>query len=195
MKTFILSVPNTNLFPFTIRPINIQSVQQANLIRQAVLEQVPVAVGFHMDGETHSREVAGYGVPYIADMKPDGSLLMYVQGEGKVNISQSTVISTGIITYSDVQVIVEDYALDEKFKHQYVALSKYFANWIDKYIIDANQKDFFLKSLIGAKEVVAACGTYLVRDFEIQYELMEIVNINDQINYLHRLMLSKQLIF
>ncbi|MBC7753478.1 MAG: hypothetical protein H7Z71_04515 [Moraxellaceae bacterium] len=195
MKTFILSVPNTNLFPFTIRPINIGSVQQANLIRQAVSEKVPVAIGFHMEGEAQSREVAGYGVPYIADMRLDGSLLMYVQGEGKVNISQSTVISNGIITYNDVQVIEETYALDENIKHQYVALSKYFANWIDKYIVDPNQKDFFLKSLIGAKEVVAACGTYLVRDFEIQYELMEKVNINDQIDYLHRLMLSKQLIF
>lgn len=195
MKTFILSVPNTNLFPFTIRPISIQSVPQANLIRQAVAEQVPVAIGFFMEGEAQSREIAGYGVPYIADMRLDGSLLMYVQGEGKVNISQSTVISNGIITYNDVQVVAEDYTLDDNFRHQYVALSKYFANWIDKYIVDPNQKDFFLKSLTGAKEVVAACGTYLVKDFEIQYELMERTNINDQIEYLHRLMLSKQLIF
>jgi hypothetical protein len=195
MKTFILSVPNTNLFPFTIRPINIQSEQQANLIRQAVAEQVPVAIGFFVQGEGRSREIAGYGVPYIADMRLDGSLLMYVQGEGKVNISHSTVISNGVITYNDVQVIAEDYALDDNFRHQYVALSKYFANWIDKYIVDPHQKDFFLKSLAGAKEVVAACGTYLVKDFEIQYELMERTNINDQIEYLHRLMLSKQLIF
>lgn len=195
MKTFILSVPSTNLFPFTIRPISIQSVQQSNLIRQAVAEQVPVAIGFFMEGEAQSREIAGYGIPYIADMRHDGSLLMYVQGEGKVNISESTVISNGIITYNDVQVVTEDYVLDDNFRHQYVALSKYFANWIDKYIVDQNQKDFFLKSLTGAKEVVAACGTYLVKDFEIQYELMERININDQIEYLHRLMLSKQLIF
>ncbi len=108
MKTFILSVPNTNLFPFTIRPISIQSTQQANLIRQAVAEQVPVAIGFYMEGESQSRPVAGYGMPYIADMRLDGSLLMYVQGEGKVNITDSTVISNGIITYNDVQVISED---------------------------------------------------------------------------------------
>ncbi len=195
MKVFILSVPNTNLFPFTIRPISIQSVQQANLIRQAVADQVPVAVGFHMEGEARGREVAGYGIPYIADIRTDGSLLMYVHGEGKVNISQSTVVSNGIITYNEVQLITENYDLDDQFRHQYVSLSKYFANWIDKYIPDQNQKDFFLKSLAGAKEVVAACGTYLVRDFEIQYELMEKININDQIEYLHRLMLSRQLIF
>ncbi len=195
MKTFILSVPSTNLFPFTIRPINIHSVQQANLIRQAIADHVPITIGFYMEGEAQSRQVAGYGVPYIADVRLDGSLLMYVQGEGKVNISQSAVISNGIITYNDVQVIVEDYVLDDHFRHYYVALSKYFAHWIDKYIVDPTQKDFFLKSLIGAKEVVAACATYLVRDFEIQYELMEQSNINDQIEYLHRLMLSKQLIF
>jgi uncharacterized protein len=195
MKVFILSVPNTNLFPFTIRPISIQSVQQANLIRQAVADQVPVAIGFYMEGEAQSREMAGYGMPYIADLRMDGSLLMYVQGDGKVNISQSTVVSNGIITYNDVQLIPENYDLDDHFRHQYVSLSKYFANWIDKYIPDQNQKDFFLKSLTGAKEVVAACGTYLVKDFEIQYELMGKVNINDQIEYLHRLMLSKQLIF
>lgn len=195
MKTLILSVPSTNLFPFTIRPISIHSVQQANLIRQALADQVPVAIGFYMEGEAQSREIAGYGIPYIADARLDGSLLMYVQGEGKVNISQSKVISNGIITYNDVPVIQESYVLDDRFRHYYVALSKYFANWIDKYIVDPAQKDFFLKSLTGAKEVVAACATYLVRDFEIQYELMERVNINDQIEYLHRLMLSKQLIF
>jgi ATP-dependent Lon protease len=195
MKTFILSVPNTNLFPFTIRPINIHSVQQAHLIRQAVADQVPVAIGFYMEGEAQSREVAGYGVAHIADVRIDGSLLMYVQGAGKVNISESTVISNGIITYNDVHIIAENYILDDHFRHSYVALSKYFANWIDKYILDPGQKDFFLKSLTGAKEVVAACATYLIRDFEIQYELMERVDINDQIEYLHRLMLSKQLIF
>lgn len=195
MKTFILAVPSTNLFPFTIRPISIHSVQQANLIRQAVADQVPVTIGFIMDGESQSREVAGYGVPYIADMRMDGSLLMYVQGEGKVNLRESTVVPNGIITYNDVEIITENYVLDDHFRAQYVALSKYFANWIDKYIVDQNQKDFFLKSLIGAKEVIAACATYLVKDFEIQYELMELTNINQQIEYLHRLMLSKQLIF
>lgn len=195
MKTFILSVPSTNLFPFTIRPISIQSVQQSNLIRQAVADQVPLVIGFYSEGESKSRDVAGYGLAHIADLRTDGSLLMYVHGEGKVDISQSDVISNGIITYNEVRVINENYTLDEGLKSEYVSLSKYFANWIEKYIVDQNQKDFFMKSLIGAKEVVAACATYLVRDFDIQYELMELTDINRQIDYLYRLMLSKQLIF
>lgn len=195
MKVFIVPVANTNLFPFTIRPINIQSVQQAQLIQQAIAENVPIAIGFHIESEATFRSVAGYGSPYIADQRTDGSILMYIQGQGKVNLSHSSTISNGIITYNDVVAVDEDYTLNENTKSQYTALSKYFAHWIDRYIVEPGQKDFFLKSLVGAREVISACAAYLVKDFEMQYELMELTNVNDQIQYLYGLMLSKQLIF
>lgn len=195
MKTFVLAVPNANLFPFTIKPISIQSIPQAQLIRQSIADQVPMAIGFYMSGESHYRSIAGYGYPYIAESRLDGSILIYVQGDGKVNLNNSTAISNGIITYNDVQLITETYELDESLNENYLALSKYFAYWIDRHMTDPVQKDFFIKSLVGAKEIIAACSAYLVKDFEMQYELMEKVDINEQIAYLHRLMLSSQLLF
>lgn len=195
MKVFIVPVANTNLFPFTIRPVSIQSVQQAQLIQQAIADNIPVAIGFHIESEPTFRSIAGYGLPYIADKRLDGSLLMYIQGQGKVNLSQSVTVSNGIITYNEVTEVLEDYELNERTKNQYTALSKYFAHWIDRYIVNPGQKDFFLKSLVGAREVISACAAYLVKDFEMQYELMELTNVNDQIQYLYGLMLSKQLIF
>lgn len=74
-------------------------LKRSNSSGQAIADHVPITIGFYMEGEAQSRQVAGY-VFLIADVRLDGSLLMYVQGEGKVNISQS-VISNGIITYNE----------------------------------------------------------------------------------------------
>ncbi len=194
MKTFILAVPNSNLFPFTIKPINIQSPIHVQLIQQCIADKVPLAVAFQLMDEFRYRPIAGYGMPTISETRLDGSILIYIQGEGKIDLAQATSLPSGVITYHEVEVIHENYELDENLRLHYVALSKYFANWIDRHVIDATQKDFFIQSLVGVKEVIAACGAYLVRDYEMQYELMEMTNINDQIMYLHRLMLSNQLI-
>ena len=195
MKVFILPVTHANLFPFTIRPMVIQSVVQAQLIQQAISENVPVAIAFHIEQESTYRTTAGYGFPYIADQKADGSILIYIQGQGKVDLSHSQVLPTGVITYHEVKIINENIILNEKNKNKYEALSKYFAHWIDRYLVDPNQKDFFVKSLIGVKEVIAGSAAYLIKDFELQYELMELSDINDQIDYMYSLMLSKQLMF
>jgi uncharacterized protein len=195
MKVFVLPATQINLFPSTVRPLSLQSTAQVQLIQQAIAEKVPVAVAFFIEGESTYRPLAGFGQAYIADRRSDGSILMYVQGEGKVDLSNARMISNGIINYQEVIEIEEQNDLDDDLKSQYLALSKYFAQWIDKYIIDPGQKQFFLKSLNGTKEVIAACSAYLVKDFEMQYQLMEFHNINDQIKYLHRLMLSQQLVF
>lgn len=194
MKIFILAVPNSNLFPLTIKPINIQSPIHVQLIQQSISDRVPLAVAFQLMDEFRYRPIAGYGMPSISETRLDGSILIYVQGEGKIDLSQASPVPTGVITYHDAPTLHESLELDDNLRSQYVALSKYFANWIDRHVVDATQKEFFIQSLIGVKEVVAACAAYLVRDFEMQYELMEMTNINDQIVYLHRLMLSSQLI-
>ena len=146
MKVFILPVTHANLFPFTIRPMVIQSVAQAQLIQQAISENVPVAIAFHIEQESTYRTTAGYGHPYIADQKADGSILIYIQGQGKVDLSHSQVLPTGVITYHEVKIINENIILNEKNKNKYEALSKYFAHWIDRYLVDPNQKDFSAES-------------------------------------------------
>lgn len=194
MKVFILNVTHANLFPTTIKPINLNSVPHVEMLKQAILEKTAVAIGFHVSGDGQSRPIAGFGYPYVAQMRSDGSALIYIQGEGKVNLAEAPVIPTANITYVDAQLIEENYELKNFSRTSYEALSRYFHLWVEKYVVDPGQKDFFFKSLKSPKEVIAGCSSYLVRDFELQYELMEMFDINEQIEYLHRLMLSNQLI-
>ncbi len=200
MKVFVLPAVQINLFPSTIRPISLQSTQHQLFLQQAISENVPVAIAFYMQGESHYRPIAGFGQatlgePFLNKTSGEMTSLLYIQGEGKVNLSESVIINSGIVTYIEAPLMIENFELSDSSKDAYSLLSKTFAHWIDKYIVDPLQKKFFLKSLSGVKEVIAACSAYLVKDFEMQYELMEITDINEQIIYLYRLMLSQQLIF
>lgn len=194
MKVFILNVSQANLFPTTIKPINLTSIPHVEMLKQVILEREAVAIGFHIPGESHIQPVAGFGYPYIAQIRPDGSALVYIQGEGKVNLEGAPPLPTAHVTYVDARLIEENDELKDSSRTSYEALEKYFYLWIEKYVVDPGQKDFFLKSLKNPKQVIAACSSYLVRDFELQYELMEMFDINEQVEYLHRLLLSNQLI-
>lgn len=194
MKTFNLAVLNTNLFPTTTKPLVLSTSVHIYMVKQAIMDQAAVALSFYLPEDTHYRKIAGYGFPYLAGTKQDGSILVYIQGQGKVDLSTAMPLPSADITYIDVDPVKEQLHLTENEHFKYVALSKYFALWIDKYLSDPAQKDFFLKSLKGAHEVVSACAAYLVKDFEIQYELMEIFDINQQVDYLYRLLISNQLI-
>jgi len=55
------------------------------------------------------------------------------------------------------------------------------------------QREIFIRGLIGPQEVIGAFAAYLILDYDLQYEMMEIDSLNDQIIFLYRLLESGKL--
>ena len=120
-------------------------------------------------------------------------MLIFMSGQGKVRLKVDQIVTKDELTYTEGDVVTEDLVLDEKLKPKYMALSEALIRWIRQHIPDPHQREVFIRGLSGPQEVIGAFAAYLILDHDLQYEMMEIASLNDQISYLYRLLESGKL--
>ncbi len=89
--------------------------------------------------------------------------------------------------------VVEELSLNENLKSKYMNLSEVLVRWITTHIADPVQRETFIRSLKGPQEVIGAFSAYLIYDYDLQYEAMELSSLGEQIQFLHRLLESGKL--
>ncbi len=194
MKCFIFPLTHANLFPLTTKPLNIFEPRYLDMIDKAIKSNTPIALAYIPENGDTYRTIAGYGHPQIIDRRANDTALVFLPGVGKVKIiSELKNQSNDSFITADCEIINEDFGLDETLKPKYMVLSKLLVQWVQKNIPDPQQREMFIRSLSGPREIVGAFSAYLIRDYDLQYEMMEIFSINEQIRYLYRLFESNEL--
>lgn len=202
MELFLFPLVNVCLFPGTTKPLNIFEPRYLQMVRDSVATGKPIALGFienvesvkpHKPGESLSyvREIAGYGHPTIVQERLNGTLLIFIQAEGKVKLGALKSSETPYLVVEG-QLMPEQINPNEEAAKQVNVLNQILARWIHTHIPDPEQKNIFLSSLKGPQEIVGAFATYLVKDYDIQQMLLELNDINDKIKILHRLVESNE---
>lgn len=192
-KFFIFPLTNINLFPNTTKPLNIFESRYIEMVNQSITLGVPIALCFVPEESTEIRAIAGFSIPQVIERRPDGSLLIFMAGQGKVLLDLSSVKTENTVMSMSGNVITEDKILDDSLKSKYVALSEVLVRWVSKHVTDSYQREVFVRSLIGPQEVIGAFAAYLIYDYDLQYEIMELNSLNDQIKFLYRLFESGKL--
>lgn len=203
MEVFLFPLVNVSLFPKTTKPLNIFEPRYLEMVRVAAEKKLPIAIGFIEDasqvapvkpGESvkYVRALAGYGYPQIVEERLNGTLLVFLQGAGKVRLGKVLDRGTPYLVVEaekeeeQVQVAPENKsALDH--------LLKILTRWIHVHIPDHQQQDIFMKSLVGPEEIIGAFASYLIRDYDLQQMTLEFSDINEKIRFLHRLSESNEL--
>ena len=193
MKCFVFPLTHANLFPLTTKPLNIFEPRYLQMVEDSLETKTPIALAYVPENGDTYRSIAGFGLPQVIDQRPNDTLLIFLPGQGKIRILQEDTSDTKPYIIAECEIVVEDLEVDESLKPKYMTLSKLLVQWVQKHIPDAEQRDIFIRSLKGPQEIVSAFAAYLIRDYDLQYEMMEIFNINDQIRYLHRLYESNEL--
>lgn len=192
-KFFIFPLTNINLFPCTTKPLHIFESRYIQMVNESIRTGVPIALCFVPEGSTEIRAVAGFAVPQIIEVRPDQTLLIFMAGEGKVQLDLNSVQTIDSVTTMSGTVMRENSDLAAESRPLYVSLSEVLVRWITQHIADPIQKDFFIKGLTGPREVVGAFAAYLIYDADLQYEVMEITSLDQQIQFLYRLLQSGKL--
>lgn len=202
MDVFLFPLVNVTLFPRTTKPLNIFEPRYLDMIRAAVAQSTPVALGFIEDpmavrpvqvGETvpFVREIAGFGVPQIIEERPNGTMLIFLQGEGKCRLGKVT--AAGPAIRCEAEVVPERVDVDPSLEPQVQALNKIMARWITAHLPDPMQREMFLRQLNGPQEIVGAFAAHLVRDYDLQQMVLEFDSLNEKIRFLHRLAESNEI--
>lgn len=203
MEVFLFPLVNVSLFPKTTKPLNIFEPRYLEMIKVAADKKLPIAIGFIEDasqvtpvkpGDTVSyvRAVAGYGYPQIVEERLNGTLLVFLQGAGKVRLGK-------VLDRGTPYLVVEAAKIEENIEVTPENLSaldhllKILTRWIQTHIPDAQQQEIFMRSLSGPEEIVGAFSSYLIRDYDLQQMSLEFNDINEKIQFLHRLTESNEL--
>lgn len=204
MEVYLFPLVNVCLFPGTTKPLNIFEPRYLQMVRDSIAKGTPIALGFieniesvkpHKTGEqlSYVRHIAGYGHPTIVQERLNGTLLIFIQAEGKVRLGGLKSSDTPYLIV-DAEVVPEDMNLTDEAKTHVQVLNQILARWIQNHIPDQEQKNLFLSSLRGPQEIVGAFAAYLVKDYDIQQMVLELDNINDKIKVLYRLVKSNEVI-
>lgn len=204
MDFYLLPLVNVTLFPLTYKPLNLSEKKYVQMVQDSVQSKIPIAIGFLEDASLVSpvkvggtipyvSPIAGFGHPQVVDHRANNSLLIFLQGAGKVKVGKVKSMDP-YITFEG-QLISEDYALDEKWIPYLAKLKKILVGWIQKHIPDPLQKEVFLKGITKPEEIVSHFSAYLIRDYDIQQQLFEIFNLNDQIEYLQKIVESSEILY
>ena len=192
-KFFIFPLTNINLFPATTKPLNIFEPRYVEMVNQSISRGIPIALCFVPEDSNEIRPIAGYSIPQVIERRPDGTLLVFMAGQGKALLNLATIKTEDTVSSMEGSVVVQNQVLDENLKPKYMALSEVLVRWVTKHVVDFHQREIFVKSLLGPQEVIGAFAAYLIYDYDLQYEIMEINSLNEQIRFLYRLFESGKL--
>lgn len=203
MEVFLFPLVNVTLFPGTTKPLNVFEPRYLTMIKESIESKVPIAIGFIEDvskvaavrpGEKvpFVREIAGYGYAQIIEERLNGTLLVFLQGHGKLRLGQVVDRGTPYIV-CEGEILPENNELAIEHSMELGSLFKTLARWIHTHIPDPGQREMFMKNLNQPEEVVGSFASYLVRDYDMQQIVLELNDINEKVRFLHRLMESSEL--
>lgn len=203
MDIFLLPMLNVTLFPRTTKPLSIFEPRHIEMFRESVRTETPVAIGFNDKPELTGsvqvgrrvefvREIAGYGTTQIVEERTNGTLLIFLHGQGKVRLGPLKESDLPFMV-CEAEVVNEQNQVDPGLEIQIKSLNSILARWIQTHIPDMAQRDVFLKGLTGPVEIVGAFSSYLIKDYDFQQMILELNDINEKIYYLHRLAESSEI--
>lgn len=203
MEVFLFPLVNITLFPGTTKPLNVFEPRYLSMIQDAIKTNTPIAVGFIDDAAKVSaiqvgedvpfvRDVAGYGYAQIIEERPNGTLLVFLQGEGKVRLGKVKASGTDYAVV-EAEVITEQNSLSPQNSPLLNSLHRSLFRWVHMHIPDPGQRDMFLRNITTPGHVVGSVSTYLIRDYDMQHVVLELNDINEKVQFLHRLMESNEM--
>lgn len=203
MEVFLFPLVNVSLFPKTTKPLNIFEPRYLEMVRIAAEKKLPIAIGFIEDAlqvgavkvgdpVTFVRPLAGFGYPQIVEERLNGTVLIFLQGAGKVRLGKVLERGTPYLVV-EAEPVQEVLSVAEENRADLDHLLKILTRWIGSHIPDQQQQDIFMRSLSGPEEIVGAFASYLVRDYDLQQMALEFNDINEKIQFLHRLAESNEL--
>lgn len=204
MEVFVFPLGHVVFYPSTSKPLNIFEPRYLQMVRDSLATGTPIAIG-HVDEPTQEyqyfsgkdlgfvRQVAGYGHPVILEERSDGSLLIFLQGHGKVRLGAVKEKGSPYIV-CEAEVLLENHIVDPGKAVAFMTINKVLVSWINTHVPDPVNRDQFLRNIRSPEEVIGCFASYLVADRDMQQLILESDDINEKIQLVGGLIQSGELV-
>lgn len=191
---FVFPLPGMVFFPSTAKPLNIFEPRYIKMINDAVQTNSLVALafsdyyrlhGFSFDHESNVqiRRVAGVGRPTILERRKDDTMLIVLEGKGKVKLG-GPVYSPEPYLIHRGEWVEENTEFEEENIFRLNRFHKEFVNWLYTNVDDRQRLDLFLSQIEEPEEKINYVCSLMVHDAEAQQRLLEVNDINERLELL-----------
>ncbi len=191
-------------YPSTSKPLNIFEPRYLQMVQDSLATGTPIALAYVDDPEREAqvyfnqnlnfvRPIAGFGQPLVLEKREDGSLLIFLQGRGKVRLGKVVDRGTPYLV-CEGGLINENHLLENAESVELITLQKVLVNWINKNVPEAHNREQFLRNIRSAEEVIGCFASYLVADKDMQQLILEANDINEKIQLVAGLVSSGELL-
>lgn len=174
------------------------------MIEDSIASKTPIAVAsvlepskaheFHYGeplGFVH--EIVGYGMAQIVDRNLDGSLVVFLQGQGKARLGRVLDRGTPYLMCEATKVS-ENHSVEQKNEPLLLMAHKVMVHWLQFHIPDPRSRENFLSYVRTPEQVVGCYASYLISDSDLQQLVLESDDINEKIVMINRLIESGELV-
>lgn len=191
---FVFPLPGMVFFPSTAKPLNIFEPRYAKMVDDAVQTNSLIALafsdyyrlhGFSFDMETQLqiRRVAGVGRPTILERRADDTMLIVLEGEGKVKLGGPIYTPEPYLIHKG-EWIEENTKLHQENIFRLNRFHKEFVSWLYTTVDDRQRLDLFLSQIGEPEEKINYVCSLMVHDAEAQQKLLEANDINQRLELL-----------
>jgi Lon protease-like protein len=177
IDVFVFPLPTVTLFPATSQPLNIFEPRYIAMIKDAIAQDRPVALG----QQAIVGFVLGCGRVQLLQEREDGTMMILIRGDRKVRL-------TSVDETSKPYLIAQAVSVDEQtelesgnvfYLHR---LMKEVGGWLERNVAQPKRRDEFIDQMGSDEERVNTACSLLIVDPEWQQKLLEMDDLNDRIN-------------
>lgn len=194
MKLFVFPLGHVLLYPGTSKPLHIFEPRYLQMLKDAIEEKVPIAIGFVDDINSFQpgkngqvvngiREVVGYGHPHILEVRPDGTFFILLPGQGKAKL-QKVLDDSRPYLVCEAEILPEDSVITEQQSHSFIILQKLLLSWLQNNIHDDRARDEFRRHLRTPEQIIGCVANYLVVDPDLQQWILELDRLDEKVRVL-----------
>jgi uncharacterized protein len=190
VELFVFPLPRMVFFPGTTKPLNVFEPRYIRMVHDAVENERLIALAYsdtRRMSEGGVRPIAGAGRPVILEVRKDGTMLILVEGLGKVRL-QAKGYRDSVDQLCGAQWVEETNALDRENVFLLNRVEKEFIRWLEANVGDRAQLSIFLSQLKSPYEKINYFCSLMIYDAETQHQLLSINNVNERLREISTLL-------
>lgn len=192
LEVAVFPLTRITLFPKTSKPLNIFEPRYLEMVRDAVDRGGLVALAFAEPLSPRAtdagalgqvRAIAGVGRVSIVSKRPDATMLVLLEGIGKVRLLRDV---TAGQPYIVAQAAWQQEQTELAQQNLFILnrLMKALTKWLELHVADPSARTAFLQRLVSAEEKINAICSLMVLESDAQQALLEADSLDERIAHL-----------
>ena len=157
-KVFLFPLNNSILFRKVTLPYHIFESRYRRMIKDAIEQQIPVAVVPFNSENDYEGVICVAGIPHVLTTYADGRMDIYITGSVKCKLTEFDQENPYKVYY--YKPLNEDLSIEETIEYEIESLRGLLERWASHFLQDLSQRQNFSNTLEDPEVLVNYCAVF-----------------------------------